>query len=171
MMEDLALINKEAIFDKLSSLKIFEETIRCSDLIDAISISISRDKRIISKYTLDEMIIMKVDVEGTLRNCRMFTDIGIARYIQEGKIYAYENVCEYFGVETVNPYDEQVVKCLDGEGVFNTKKILNWLYGRRKKDKSAGLSMTFDKLIEWLDSNDGVIEERRRYIMNMNIIK
>jgi hypothetical protein len=168
-MEDFALINKEAIFDKLSSLRVFEETIKCNDLIDAISTAISRDKRIISKYTVDEMITMKVDVKGTLRNCRMFTDIGIARYIQEGKIYAYENVCEYFGVEPRNPYDKQVDDCLDEEGVFDTKKILNWLYGRRKQDRSMGLKITVDKLIKWLDSHDDAIEERRSYMMKKKV--
>lgn len=148
-MDKLSELNRNAIFEKLSNLPVIENTIRCNDLIDAISTAKERDKRLINNYTKEEMITMKVLVNGKIKNCRMFTELGIARYVQEGKIYSYENVCQYFEIPIKNPFDQEIKKCFEGKQ-FNTKKILKWLYEKRKQDKNLPELIEPKQFVIWL---------------------
>jgi len=149
-MDELKEANKDAIYEKLANLRVVEETIRCNDLIEAISTSVSRDKRLINTYKPNELCRRKVIVGNTLRNCRMFTLAGIHRYIQEGKIYSYENVCEYFGLEPADPLLDEMYACLNEQDLFITKKILKWLFGKRKQCKELGITVDHVTLLDWM---------------------
>ena len=140
--------------------------IQCNEIINAISTSVARDKRIINGYSKDEMVTQKIKVNGVLRNCRMFTIQGIERYIQEGNIYSYENVCEYFGVDTLDPKNKEIIKYMDKKNKFITKKILKWLFGKRKQDKSLGKSIKYDELVEWMkDYEDDIDDDKYKFVM------
>lgn len=150
-MDDLQLANKTDVFEKLANLVVVRETIRCNDLIDAISTSVSRDKRLINNYTPEQMIKHDVQVGNTLRSCRMFTMEGIKRYVHEGKIYSYKNVCEYFGLSPIDPLIAEMDKCkVPGSETFMTKKMLKWLFDKRKQTKELKSTVSLDKLRQWL---------------------
>lgn len=148
-MEALELANKTAIFEKLAGLRVINETIRCNDLIELVSTAISRDKRLINSYSSEQMVTRLVSTNGVLRSCRMFTVAGIERYVHEGRLYSYKNVCKYFGLTPINPLIGQLRKCMVGDQ-YNTKKVLKWLFDRRKQASELDTIISRDKLLTWL---------------------
>jgi hypothetical protein len=164
-MDVLIIANRDAIFKKLARLRVVEESICCNDLIDAISTSVSRDKRLINSYNISEMTRRKIMVHGTLRMCRMFTMAGIARYIQEGKVYGYENVCEYFGIVPINPLLTEMYNCLNKKDLFITQKVLKWVFGKRKQTNELGVTVSHLELVEWLKNyTDKIADDKYKLI-------
>ena len=130
---------------------------KCNDIITAISNSVERDKRLINEYEQDEIIVRSTRTNGTLRKCRFFTVKGLERYVHEGKIYSYVNVCEYFNFipkdKQHDKWKEEVDKCRQANE-FITKKILKWVCEKRKIAKELGNVVNATALIKWLASTE-----------------
>jgi len=162
-MQKLKNINRDAIFEKLANLKVIENTIQCNALINAISTAVSRDKKLINNYSQNEVIVSLIKTDNNkLRYCRMFTVDGIKRYVHEGKIYSYLNVCEYFGIKPIDKLAVELKKCMTDNGLFITIKILRWLFETQKRTTKLPKKTSYEKLIEWINTQS---------INNINLIK
>lgn len=161
-INSLLAINKKAIFDKLDKVEKKDNTYKVIDLIAALSTSIDRDRGIVNNYLPDEVFIRRVKCNGILRAARFFTLKGIARYLHEGKIYSYKNACEYFKVEPkdleeeklLNELKDMKVNSLDGSVLYDTKRLLRWLFEKRKSAKHLGDECSATTMLEYIDSLD-----------------
>jgi hypothetical protein len=158
-MDKLLSINKSAISNKLDKVKRIKykngnTLYSCNDMIEFLSESKSRDKRLINDYTKEQVVVRNIDVSGVLRACRFFTILGIERYLNEGKIYSYSNACAYFFIPVKNKKHEQysleLTKCQVGNK-YDTKKLLRWLFEKRKSIKSLGIETTIADVVECLE--------------------
>ncbi len=137
-MEALLAHNKKALFAKLDAVPRIDDNICAVDLIKAVSDRVECDRRYIHKFTPDQMLVLK--------NKRYLTVEGTKRYIHEGHLFAYATVCEYFKVEPVLPYKEELAG-LKKEGGYDTKRILRWLYDRRKYSSKLDPCITLKELV------------------------
>lgn len=174
IIDELLNLNKKTIFDKLDKIPVYDGYIKCNDLFDAISTAIIRDKRLINSYNgedskYSEVVRKMIPVGKTKRKCRCFTTRGIARYIHEGKLINYKTVCEYYGVEPIDREIEILRKMLIKDDVFDTKKILKWLFGKRKQIKQLGKTININVLCIWLNKyeNNDVIIARKNKILQL----
>lgn len=164
-MNELIQLNKNAIYDKLKNVHKIADNYVANDLIDAVSTHKERDKKLINGWGEDEVFIQKTVRGNSMRLVRLFTMKGIARYLQEGKVYSYENLCKYFNIQPIDKELEKLKKELnnikagngdnikDGDGdTYQTNKILKWLFESRVQAKSLGSHTTKEKLTEWLNS-------------------
>lgn len=174
IIDELLNLNKKTIFDKLDKIPVYDGYIKCNDLFDAISTAIIRDKRLINSYNgedskYSEVVRKMIPVGKTKRKCRCFTTRGIARYIHEGKLINYKTVCEYYRVEPIDREIEILRKMLIKDDVFDTKKILKWLFGKRKQIKQLGKTININVLCIWLNKyeNNDVIIARKNKILQL----
>lgn len=153
-MNELKQLNRDAIHEKLKTVHKIVDNYVANDLIDAISTHKERDKRMINNWEDDEVFIQKT-VRGTsMRLVRLFTLKGIARYLREGKVYSYENLCDYFNVQAIDKELEQFKKELEtikNDDTYHTNKILKWLFESRVQAKALGAYTTKEKLSKWLN--------------------
>lgn len=158
-MDHLLAVNKQAINKKLDAVKRVNDNscilYNCNDIIDALSDAKVRDKRLINDYGKEYVLVRSIKIKNVSRACRFFTLKGIERYLNEGKIYSYKNACEYFSISDRNKqhdkYKEQLEKCKESEEYYNTKKILKWLYEKRKSIKALGETTTIKNLLEYIE--------------------
>ena len=171
-MAKLLEINRLAIFAKLDKVrkKEIKATVYylCNDVIDAISDAKPRDKRIINEYSDDEVTTFNCNIDGMIRVCRFFSYKGICRYVHTGHVYSYVNVCKYFKLEPIDKKDlamkKEVEMCKE-DGVYITKKILQWICDKRKSDKTLGDKVDKAALLEWIKLNsDSVNQDKVKYI-------
>jgi hypothetical protein len=155
-MNKLLEINRLGIYKKLDSvtcIKVNNEVLyKCNDVIDAISDAKVRDKRLINDYGVDIMVL-QCRVGKRLISCRFFNTNGIKRYLNEGKIYDYQNACSYFKIEPRDLEKEKLNKELTQCG-NNTKKLLKWLYEKRKCVMKLGDVVNYKELVKWIEDND-----------------
>jgi len=166
-MEELKLQNKIYIFNKLDDINNKDNFICCNDLFNIISSSIASDRRLINSYDKDEVILMWKKNNGKLRNCRFFTHKGLVRYLSEGKIFNHKNVCEYFNVDIIDKELIKIYKYKNIDGTFDTKKILKWLFGKRKACSSLNKFISLEELSEWLieyKKNDILINRKNKIL-------
>jgi hypothetical protein len=153
-IDKLQEINRKGLFEKLN--KCYKTEVGdyvCNDIIEAISEMKTRDKRLINKYADDEVFVQILKIRGQPRNnYRVFTEKGIRRYIHEGKLYNYKNVCEYFGVAPIDKTIDEIKNLEFERGKYDVKRVLKWLYERRKQNKALGEVITKAKLLTWLTS-------------------
>jgi hypothetical protein len=161
-MDDFILCNKKAIFSKLDNIIVETQLYdpiqkkerliyRCNTVIDQISTKPVRDKRLISDYNDDEVICIRSNVDtDKKRKYRYFTIKGLERYIHEGKIYGYNNVCEYYGF---TPIDKEMLYIVElfKEGLCEQKKLLKWVFGKRKQNIRLPDKITLNEFADWLD--------------------
>jgi len=169
-------INRQFIYDKLDAVQCIERDnqiyVRCDDIFRILSKSIVRDKRLINDYSSDEVITMSIEVSSgqskVIRLCRLFTQKGLHRYIQEGKIISYIHVCEYFNLSVKDSDIIKINSCLVDKDLFDTKKILKWVFGKRKQVKQLGATVNIKEFAEWLSSNqDNCLINRKNKVLKL----
>ena len=158
---DLLEINRKELFRKINKIKVrFGGVRKCDDVIKALSSSVVSDKRLINGYTKAEVKLIGIQGKSGLRICRAFTNKGIRRYIHEGKIIDYQNACAYFGEKPLDKELEKVRKYLGNDSKFNTRQILKWAYEKRKQDKTLGVRISCEELIEYLVDDEFEDQEK-----------
>lgn len=163
-MNDLLEFNKQELFKQLNSLTKFNNMYRCNDIIELVSQSVARDKRLISDYNKeDEITCCKVPVDGVIRLCRFFTRKGLTRYIHDGKLYNYKNVCCYFEITPKNKSVKFIQRCVSSNNplMFDKKKILKWLFSRRKATKRLPDQVSYAELSTWLKIHSDKPDKQR----------
>ena len=168
--ETLLDINRRAIHAKLDRVykkKIGENTYYLANgLISSVSEAIARDKRLINNYTDHEVIILM----HQSKNCRFLTESGVKRYIHDGKIYSYANVCSYFGIAPQDKKELEKIakfnKCKDGDR-YVTSMILKFIYGKRKQISGLNLYCTKYEIQNInIASNSKTIKARHSWVIN-----
>ena len=169
-IESLLDYNKQALYDKIRSVKVIRNTYRANDLIDVLSSAPDRDKRIIADYEKDEVLIRRTQCKGVLRMTRFFTLKGVTRYLHEGKVFSYKNACSFFGITPKDLEKEKLEKELanykEEDGNYNTKRLLRWLFEKRKSAKVLGESCSIEKIIEFVNE---LPEEEREMISDAKL--
>ena len=176
MTTDLIDINRNYLKDSISTLDIIDNCYPANDLIDILSDSKERDKRLISDFKHDELIIKKVnriDIKNqkVKRNIRYLTVKGVERYLTEGKIFSYKNACDIFGFTLIDKqhieWDLYISKCKNETGEFNVNMILKWLFDKRKSCRHLGKYATIEEIITfaepYLPNNDKI-----KYVNKIN---
>ncbi len=153
--DTLVDLNKATLFKKLDLVRKVQTTYMANDLIDVVSESPARDKRMINNYLDDEIMNRRIECKGYLRITRFFTMKGIARYVLEGKLFNYKNVCEYFKIPVIDlnkkKLKEELVS-MQLEDAYDVKKVLKWLFEKRKSVKSLGEYAGILDIYKWLDT-------------------
>ncbi len=174
-MEKLADLNRAALYKRLDKVQKESELYVALDLIDTLSMQKERDRRLINNYSDSEMVTLKTSRKGRTKMVRMFTLAGIEKYLYEGRVYDYENACSYFGIKPKNKLTEnfemdiksmQRPDCACSVATYDTKKMLKWLFGKRKSCKELGDQMTIDTLLKRFGDSDEVITERMQFLLS-----
>jgi hypothetical protein len=114
----------------------------CDGIIDCCSHAASRDRRIISDFTADEVQIYK--------RRRYFTLTGLTRYTQDGHIVNYVNLCLWAGIipDIYHEYNKLLKKIKKGP-LFITISLIKFLFGRRVSVRGLNPTCT---VVEFLQS-------------------
>lgn len=158
--------------DNLEEYSSSHAIISCNDLINLVSLMPVRDKRLINKFNRStEVQTADLKLSVGVRKCRAFTVDGIKRYLNEGRIKSYENVCAFFGVTPKDMLAEELEnKKLPGNK-FNTDWILRWLFGKRKKAQILGKTALATDIAAWLklssNKKNGIIEKNYDTFMSL----
>ena len=169
-MESLQDINQQAIFAKLDAItrrKVKNITLYlANDLLHAVSLQIHSDKKLISTYKDNTVICW---YNG--RRYRFLTMEAIKRYIHEGHIYSYANVCKYFNEEPrdrkVALWLKQVNKCLASNDMcFITSRIMKFIYGKRKKTQLELTCVKEDLISINISDQNKEVKDRYEWLMN-----
>ncbi len=165
----LKKVNRDAIYDRLDNLKRVDGCLKCNDVFNALSSSITRDKRLINDYTEDEVVLKYDLVNKRSVKSRYFTPEGMSRYIHEGKIICYEIVCEYFDINPIDKDIETIMGFMINDKTFETKLILKWLFGKKKSVKVLKTYVNIEILAVWLSNykSSDIIANRRNKILEM----
>jgi hypothetical protein len=193
-LDNINEYNRKVIYERLETCLNIDNTYKCNDVIETLSMMKIRDKRMINEYATDEVILRKIKTSGYMRLTRFFTEKGLKRYLEEGKIISYKTVCSYFKIEEKNlEYDKllkELNKCIildkstlcdksiildkstlcdkstvkdtidkktvkiTSDTKFATKKILNWLFDKRKSNKELGTIVSIPTLLKWIKSTN-----------------
>ena len=166
-MDRLEEINKNAIFKKIDNIINKDGSVKCNDLIDAISQSKESDKRLINGWSNDLINCKILKCNNVMRKCRVFTPIGIIKYIHIGKIYSYKNVCLYFKTEPIDEKINEINKCMKTKKIFYTKKIMKWLFEKRKQNKILGEEVFINEFLIWIKNYDDedINKEKQKYLL------
>jgi hypothetical protein len=129
---------------------------RCLDVIK----TFNPDKKtsnlvFISKYKNNPNLIRKeaINVGGNyVRVCRFFTRNGMRRFLSEKKMSRYYLIlCQLFDVMPKDAIFEGLKKCGNWDKqVFEKKKLLKWLYVRRKQAADLDDLVRPGDVISWL---------------------
>ena len=198
MSKELLEINRRAIYAKINKVykKILGDTtyFLANDIIYSVSEAIARDKRLISDYDDDQVVILM----HKSKYCRFLTIKGIQRYVHEGKIYSYVNVCQYFNVAPHNKQDLELLskfnKCIfKGELVkselvknelvkselvkgelantqYITSMLLKFIFGKRKQISALGIYCTKAEIMS-INITDQSKSIRERYLWVITMMK
>lgn len=175
--EDLLELNYKELHEQLSTVECIKKTYKANDLIEILSEKKESDKRLINDYHMPSELINRkvIGSNGCIRTCRFLTIKGIERYLSEGKVYAYENACKFFGIKPISLQEKKWIKELEkmsvGEAAdddesktqYNTNMLLKWLFGKRKMCRELGPSTTVERVFEVLDEKS-MIKERVEFI-------
>lgn len=163
-LDELIELNKKALWEKISSCRSLKDgRIMCNDFIEAVSEKKETDKRLISDYTSDEIIVAFYELECGFKQCRFFTQSGIRRFVQEGHLYNYENVCEYFQIEKrdlmLEDFKKKVAYCIKTDRI-KKHTLLKWLFNKRKTTKTLSDELSYEEIFDWLITcDDSSIDE------------
>ncbi len=165
--------NKVALFAKLDGVQKIKELYVANDIIEAVSNKKGRDMNMISSYADDEVQIYTIKRATGLKAMRFFTKKGLTRYIHEGKLFDYKNVCEYFGIE---PNDKQALEYKQYlETIYDTttKKyktstLLRWLFNKRKMCKSLSDYTDIQSVIDLFENSDEIDDTKLNYLKNIS---
>lgn len=160
-------VNRKAIFDKLDTVIVIKpdqsdaKLYLVNDVIDAISELKVRDKRLVNDWSDDYIGLVKYAKPGDqMRTYRAFTQLGITRYLAEGKIYSYKNACEWFGTVPKNKqhevWESDLKKYQLADGSHDLRKILRWVYEKKKSCERFPDEITWRQLIKRIE--DGSAE-------------
>jgi hypothetical protein len=164
-MQEFLDINRNSLHEKLSKVKKVKNCYRADEVIEILSNSAVRDKRLINNYTDEEVVVLDVKTKGYTRKARFFTKTGISKYLSEGKVFSYINACKFFEVEPEDldkkKMKEELKKCIVNSEklTFNTKATLKWLFEKRKSVKHLGEECSYDELLKWM--NTVVVNEKK----------
>lgn len=172
------LINerKQHMFAKLDKIYrvniIINEQIKTiykmSDLINITSSAKNRDYHLMIKH--GKYITHDVLINNAVRSC-CFLDIeGIKFYLYHGKVSNYTDTCSYFDIPCINlnylKYDKELENMQNedkasvlNKDVYETSKILRWLFGKRKSNQSLGQYTDIRKLIDTYKDNMSIKEK------------
>lgn len=154
MLDDLIAENKAALFERLDSVKKIKECWIAKELIEIISNSIERDRRLINDFDADE--INTALCPERKKHVRVLTKKGVERLVHNGKLFDYQTVCEYFKItpqdKDFDSFVDEFKKCAvssgKNTGLFKTSRILKLLFKKRKFCKKLGAYTTIDKILE-----------------------
>jgi hypothetical protein len=171
-MIGLLELNKNVLHDKLSKLKKYNDLYVAKDLIDILSDQKERDTRVINEFTDEEIKVHTVRRKSGLKSVRLFTAKGIERYLHEGKLFDYQNACSYFNVpakdKVAESYSAFLSEIYDSTTKkYNTKKILKWLFEKRKMCKSLGDYTTLGAVISIFKQSPDVVPEKLKFIQKL----
>ena len=179
-MEAFLELNKQVLHTRITTVQHVKDLYVASDLIDVLSNQKERDRRIINDYAEDEIKIYKIQRPGGLKTVRMFTKKGIERYLHEGKLYDYQNACSYFSVIPVDKVRQGYQTDLEsfsinnnsdatqekkyGTKKYDTKKLLKWLFGKRKMCKSLGDQTSIVEVLEVFGTSDDADQNKLEFL-------
>ena len=174
-MESLLLLNKQATFAKLQNIQCVNGLYVANDIIDVLSDQRNTDRTMLNSYTEDEIRVYKIHRKSGTRLVRLFTIKGLARYLHEGKIYAYETACEYFGVQPIDRakarYEVELssMRCtkICDTTKYDTKKILKWLFNKRKSCKALGETTTVKDIVNMFINDDQIDDHKFKYLVSL----
>lgn len=167
-MEALLELNKQGLHTRLAKVQHIKDLYVASDLIDILSNQKERDRRIINDYSEDELKTYKIQRPGGLKNVRMFTKKGIERYLHEGKLFDYNNACSYFSVIPIDKvkqgYIADLESFLSNTKKYDTKKLLKWLFGKRKMCKALGDQTSIAEVLEIFGTSEDADQPKLEFL-------
>jgi hypothetical protein len=151
-------------------------------VIEALSEAKIRDKRLINDYTSEEIVVRKVPTGNSTKQCRCFTTQGISRYVHEGRIYSYRNVCEYFALEPRDRIEEDFWKHMvlgdsvtidektneftpTAQTVIQKKEFLRWIFDKRKLLSAMPDELTLEEAARFIEKYPDINEEKRDWFI------
>ena len=170
--QSLLQANKLALFAKLDTVQKINDLYVANDVIDVLSGQPTRDKRIISTYSEEEVKIFTVKRATGLKALRFFTKQGLVRYLHEGKITSYVNACDYFGVAPLDKKSIEFAKYLSAiydpdVNKYKTSIILRWLFNKRKMCKELGDYTDINSIIDTFGNSDEIDANKLTYLKTM----
>ena len=177
-MEALLELNKQGLHTRLAKVQHIKDLYVASDLIDILSNQKERDRRIINDYSEDELKTYKIQRPGGLKTVRMLTKKGIERYLHEGKLFDYNNACSYFSVIPIDKvkqgYQADLESFLsttnttkkDNVKKYDTKKLLKWLFGKRKMCKALGDQTSIAEVLEIFGTSENADQPKLEFLKN-----
>lgn len=170
-MDALLELNKQGLFSRLAKVRHTDEFYVANELIDVLSERKERDKRLVNDYSKDEIQTCKIRRPSGLKTVRMLTKKGIERYLHEGKLFDYKNACSYFSVTPVDKttlaFTEELRSFMTSEddaGTYNTKKILKWLFDKRKSCVVLGNDTTIENVVKIFGSRQDANQDKLRFL-------
>jgi hypothetical protein len=156
-MLSLISINKKALNDKISKLNIINNHYPANDLINIISNSKETDKRLINDFIKDiEIVIYKTKHNNRIKSLRYFTELGIKRYLKEGKIFSYNLICEIFQIIPTDKEQiklEKILKKAKNKNLYKTSIMLKWIYNTRKQSILLKNEAELKDIIQFVESD------------------
>jgi len=187
-MEALLELNKQGLHTRLAKVQHIKDLYVASDLIDILSNQKERDRRIINDYSEDELKTYKIQRLGGLKTVRMLTKKGIERYLHEGKLFDYNNACSYFSVIPIDKVKQGYLADLESflsdtnttkkdnvkkDNVkkdtikkYDTKKLLKWLFGKRKMCKALGDQTSIAEVLEIFGASEDADQSKLEFLKN-----
>lgn len=183
-MEALLELNRQGLHTRLAKVQHVKDLYVASDLIDTLSNQKERDRRIINDYSEDELKTYKIQRPGGLKTVRMLTKKGIERYLHEGKLFDYQNACSYFSVIPIDKVKQGYLTDLesflstaekkdttkkDNVKKYDTKKLLKWLFGKRKSYKALGDQTSIAKILEVFGTSSELDQPKLEFLKGLII--
>ena len=147
MAAEFLRINHNALFAKLNALNIVQvgdmKLIPCGKFIECVSSAESRDKRIISDFTQEEVILYN--------RKRHFTPAGVLRYIEVGHLVNYKNVCDWLNVKP-DPYYQynRELKKMMRDNQYVTQSLNKFLFGKIRTIHGVGPTCQLSEFLDCL---------------------
>lgn len=162
-------LNKTTLHNKIAQVQNIKSNLyAANDLIDVLSTQKERDKRMINDYSEDEVTLRIVRRDGLLRKIRFFTLAGIARYLTEGKIYAYRDACAYFNTTPIDLEEKSIADELlamkTSTGTYKTTQLLKWLFGKRKMCKALGEYVTLSDVYQMFKDSPDIPDNKLKLL-------
>ncbi len=171
-------LNKNTLYERLKKVQRIKDLYVAADVIDILSNQKERDKRIISDYAEDEIVTHTVKRASGLKSVRMFTLKGIAKYLNEGKIYDLINACSYFNVPYTDPklkeyhaFLESIQEPSEDKSIqepsikkYKTTTLLKWLFGKRKMCKALLNYCSIEDVIATFEDSDDIDKEKLKML-------
>lgn len=183
-MEALLELNKQGLHTRLAKVQHVKDLYVASDLIDTLSNQKERDRRLINDYSEDELKTYKIQRPGGLKTVRMLTKKGIERYLHEGKLFDYNNACSYFSVIPIDKVKQGYIADLESflsntnttkkDNVkkdtikkYDTKKLLKWLFGKRKMCKALGDQTSIAEVLEIFGTSEDADQPKLEFLKSL----
>lgn len=167
-MDDLIELNRLGLENKINQLEQCDGLYPANDLIDVLSDAKERDKRYINNFTSDELVTKSVKRGKFTRTVRYFTEQGLVRYIHEGKLFSYANVCKIFNIQAINKnageWQKLLDKSMNASGEYKVSIVLKWIFGKRKACASLGEYATKEEIVNFAEEFDTADKDKIKFI-------